>query len=211
METALLLWEACCISSLLRGAGTWVNISETTIKKFNQIQCWYLRLALQVGQGAPRASLLWNNQVLFMQLKVWKEQIMLVIHVRNLDDTSIAKQIYKEQKEKQYPGLALETRQICQNLNIEDCNETLLDKYKYSQLVIRALHSKNEQMLKLLAHGKCERINSEEFGKKEYISSKDIQSVRQQYRTRFGLLNFAGNYSNDNRFAKTNWLCLCSE
>ena len=35
--------------------------------------------------------------------------------------------------------------------------------------------------------------------------------MRQQYRTRFGLQNFAGNYSNDNRFAKTNWLCQCLE
>ena len=74
METALLLWEACCIPSLLHGAGTWVDISETTIKKLNQIQCWYLRLALQVGQGAPRASLLWDNQVLDMQLRIWKEK-----------------------------------------------------------------------------------------------------------------------------------------
>ena len=40
--------------------------------------------------------------------------------------------------------------------------------------------------------------------KKDYISSKDIAHVRQQYRTRFGLQNFAGKYSNDNRFAKTN-------
>ena len=78
-----------------------------------------------------------------MQLRVWKEQIMLVIHIRNLDDTSIAKQIYKEQKEKLFPGLALETRRICQNLNIDDCNDTLLDKYKYSHIVTRALHSKN--------------------------------------------------------------------
>ena len=51
-----------------------------------------------MGQVAPRASLLWENQVLFMKLRVWKEQIMLVIHIRHLDDTSIAKQIYKEQK-----------------------------------------------------------------------------------------------------------------
>ena len=211
METALLLWEACCIPSLLHGAGTWVDISETTIKKLTQIQFWFLRLALQVGQGAPKASLLWDNQVLFMQLRVWKEQIMLVMHIRNLDETSIANQIYKEQKEKQFPGLALETKIICQNLHIEDCNKTLLNKTKYSQIVTRALHIKNEQMLRLLAHGKCERINREEYGKKEYISSKDIQSVRQHYRTRFGLQNFAGNYSNDNRFAKTSWLCRCLE
>ena len=58
LETALLLWEAWCIPSLLHGAGTWGDIYKTTIKKLNQIQCWYLRLALQVGQGAPRATLL---------------------------------------------------------------------------------------------------------------------------------------------------------
>ena len=30
METALLLWEACCIPSLLSGAGTWTEISKQT-------------------------------------------------------------------------------------------------------------------------------------------------------------------------------------
>ena len=39
------------------------------------------------------------------------------------------------------------------------------------------------------------------------MSSKYILSVRQHYRTRIGLQNFAGNYSHDNRFAKTSWLC----
>ena len=47
-------------------------------------------------------------------------------------------------------------------------------------------------MLRLLAKGKCEKINSEEYGKKDYISTKDIASVRQQYWTRFGLQNLAG-------------------
>ena len=29
------------------------------------------------------------------------------------------------------------------------------------------------------------------------------------FRTRFGLQPFAGNYSNDKRFSRTNWLCRC--
>ena len=29
--------------------------------------------------------------------------------------------------------------------------------------------------------------------------------------TRFGLQAFEGNYANDKRFAKTNWLCRCEE
>ena len=29
------------------------------------------------------------------------------------------------------------------------------------------------------------------------------------FRTRFGLQPFAGNYSNDRRYYRTNWLCRC--
>ena len=61
METALLLWEACCIPSLLNGVGTWTDISVVTVKRLNQSQCWFLRLTLQVGPGAARASLLWDT------------------------------------------------------------------------------------------------------------------------------------------------------
>ena len=61
------------------------------------------------------------------------------------------------------------------------------------------------------AHGKCERINTETYGKKSYLHDKNIHQVRQLYRTRFGLQPFAGNYSKDKRFAKTQWLCKCGE
>ena len=75
METAILLWEACCIPSLLNGAGTWTDISAATIKKLNQLQCWYLRLALQVGPGAARASLLWDTACWDMDLRIWREKL----------------------------------------------------------------------------------------------------------------------------------------
>ena len=77
-----------------------------------------------------------------MQLRICKEKILLVLHLRNLDENSIARQIYKEQKSQQFPGLAMETKLICQNLNIEDCNKTLLDKTYYIKVVTKALHQK---------------------------------------------------------------------
>ena len=46
---------------------------------------------------------------------------------------------------------------------------------------------------------------------KKIIFQKNIYDVRQQYRTRFGLEKFAGNYSNDRRFASSEWLCRCKE
>ena len=44
---------------------------------------------------------------------------------------------------------------------------------------------------------------------KNTIFYKSIQEARLLYKTRVSMLPFAGNYPNDARFAKTNWLCLC--
>ena len=63
----------------------------------------------------------------------------------------------------------------------------------------------------MLAKGKCERIGDEKYGRKEYFKKKNIFNVRQHFRTKYGLQNFAGNYSNDKRFSRTDWLCKCRE
>ena len=73
MESALQLWEACCIPSLLHGAATWLDMTAATVQKLNTIQNWFLRLVLQVGPGAPVAALLWDSGVLDMELRVWRE------------------------------------------------------------------------------------------------------------------------------------------
>ena len=61
------------------------------------------------------------------------------------------------------------------------------------------------------AKGKCERISYEDYGRKEYIHKETIVNVRKTFCTKFGLLPFAGNYSHDRKFAKTNWLFKCKE
>ena len=56
---------------------------------------------------------------------------------------------------------------------------------------------------------KCERIFEEEYGRKGYIENKNIETVRDEYKSRFGMFPFAGNFTNDRRFARTEWLCRC--
>ena len=53
-----------------------------------------------------------------MSFRVWIEKILLVLAIRNLEEDTIASQIYKEQKLNNWPGLAIETKIICQKLNI---------------------------------------------------------------------------------------------
>ena len=54
-------------------------------------------------------------------------------------------------------------------------------------------------------------MTKEKYGKKDYINQKLIGDVRKWYKSRFGLLPFAGNFSHDNKFARSDWMCRCGE
>jgi hypothetical protein len=211
METALLLWEACCIPSYLSGAGTWVEISQQTENKLNAMQYWFIRLILQVGPGAPKASLLWDFGVMDMGLRVSIEKVMLAYHVINLEEETLAKRVYIEQCSNEWPGLAKEVGEICQELGVESVVKTTLSKAAYRTRLIKAANLKNEEIIKKQSDGKvkCERISREDYGKKDYIVNENITRVREKYKARFGMQPCAGNFSNDKRFASTNWLCRC--
>ena len=78
-------------------------------------------------------------------------------------------------------------------------------------MVKGAIETKNEAILKEQAENKskCCNIMKENYGKKEYMNEKKIEEVRLMFKSRVGLLPFAGNFSHDKRFSKTNWLCRC--
>jgi hypothetical protein len=97
METALILWEACCVPSMLHGAGTWVEITPETERRLNALQHWFVRLMLRVGPGAPTASLCWDTGLMDMGLRVWKEKLVMIQAIRNLGEDTLAKKIYNEQ------------------------------------------------------------------------------------------------------------------
>ena len=129
---------------------------------------------------------------------------MMIIHIRSLDAEAIASQIYQEQKDKNWSGLAEETRVISEALQIEDCNTTMLGKQKYRELVTKACHQKNEVRLRSKASKvKCARIQGEEYGRKTYLQENCIETTRDWFKTRFCLLPFAGNFSYNKKYAKT--------
>ena len=188
-----------------------IMITAKTEQRLNSIQRWFVRLILQVGPGAPLPSLYWDFEMLDMKLQVWREKVMMVVSLRGLKEEALAHRIYSEQKSNAWPGLCEETQKICLELNIEDCNTTKLSKCAYRKYVTKACHIKNEEWLRQQSEGKekCAKMAGEKYGKKKYVSQKIIHNVRHTYRSRFRLQPFAGNYSHDQRFAKTDFMCRC--
>ena len=131
--------------------------------------------------------------------------------VRRLGEETLAQQVYEEQRSQNWPGLAKETETICSELGIQSVHTTNLSAKEYRGIIVKACHLTNEVRLKKDAEGKdkCERIFREPYGRKEYVKNKQILNVRQAFKTRHGLQPFAGNFSHDMRFAKTDWLCRC--
>ena len=139
LETAMISWEACIIPSLLHSCSTWTQISRATENRLNNLQRWFVRLILQVPQSTPAPALTWETGLIDMRLRIWKEKLMLILHIsglnqtsflhiRSLEGTALANKIYNEQRKEGWPGLAKETKEICKELNIMDVNTTYLTK-----------------------------------------------------------------------------------
>ena len=162
-------------------------------------------------QGTPSAALTWETGLLEMGLRVKLEKLLLVLHIRTLDEESIARKVYEEQMLQSWPGLAAETAQICRDLDIEDVNSTNMSKKDFKMRAIEALKESDEKNLRLLAKKseKCDRIMADNYGRKEYFKNQNIHQTRKYFRTRVSMDRFAGNYSHDRSFARTGWMCHC--
>ena len=70
--------------------------------------------------------------------------------------------------------------------------------------MIDACHRKNEERIRSSIENskKCDRIKNEEYGRKLYFKEKNIKNVRELFKTRFGLTDFAGNYTKKQQIQK---------
>jgi hypothetical protein len=216
IDSALLLWEACCVPSILSGAGTWVEMTPAAVRRLEALQHWFLRLILRVGPGCPVASLRWETGLLSMELRVWIEKVLLVRHIKSLGEETLARTVFEEQRRMAWPGLAREAAEICKQLDIENINEmdTGRESNKvYRKFLVEKCRRLDEKRLRKLAEGKekCDRIMSDVYGKKTYMTAKTISEVRKHFYTRVRMQPFGGNYSKDNRFRRTEWLCRCKQ
>ena len=82
----------------------------------------------------------------------------------------------------------------------------------FRSLLLKACHSKNKERILEGASGvKCSHLKDGKYGRQSYLQDQTISQCRNWFRTRFGLRDFAGNYSHNRKFSKTNWMCRCSK
>ena len=207
--TAILLWESCAVPSLLYNCSTWIGIGRKEEEALAEIQDFHMRLILGSGPGAHKQSLRADFGVQSMQVRIWRQKLMLVHHLRSLSQEALASEMYEEQVRNNWPGLAREAEDICDQLGIENVNETRLSKSQYGQVVDAAIFYKEDEAMKreTSESTKMRVIRNERWGMKDYVKEGTLYSVRTTWEVRAFMLRVAGNYSHHTRYQATGWLC----
>ena len=81
-QSAIDIYESCIIPSLLTNAGTWVQMSEESVNRLDDLQDTFGRVLLSLPLSAPRASLRATLGLQAMKWRVWEAKILLVQAIR---------------------------------------------------------------------------------------------------------------------------------
>ena len=132
LAAAWVLWERAFIPSLLAGADTWLGDIQEAVKFCNTIQEFYWKTVLKVLDSCPKLALRCETFSRRIKWRIWEEKCLLVIRIQNLEEGSLAKQIYEEAENRGWPGLGKEVTDICREIQIPNINT-----HKVSKTVIQ--------------------------------------------------------------------------
>ena len=137
------------LPTLLYNAETWVEISREAEERLENIQLFYLRLVLRLPKGTPKPALLSETGLLGMKYRIWKKKGMLAHHIKNLDSSTLAKQVWTEQRSQHWPGLAKEVSSICAELGVDDVSTNIVEeKQALKTKISKACLALNDSKLK---------------------------------------------------------------
>ena len=204
LKCGLDIWELAMVPSLLNNSGTWMEISEKSIEKLDQLQNTFLQCMFAVSQSVPKPALCWDTATLTMQVRVEKSKLSLLHHIKNLEDTALAKQVYSEQKEREWPGLVAECKKIAKEWQIPDITESGQDqtKYEWKNLLKKEAKTQNCKILqeKIQRSSKLEKMKNENYGEKSYISEMKMHDARLHFSLRSRMFKCKMNFLNDPKY-----------
>ena len=212
LKVGLDIWESAYIPSLLNNSSTWMEIDDQTLNKLEEMQNTLYRSLLSVPHTTPKASLTWEVGGMMMKFRIMMSKLILVNHIMNLEDSSLAKQILNTQIAQDLPGLKCEAEKIIGDLGLPNCLTSKIQQKGWKLLVKKAISRANEAELreKMESYKKVNKevLQNEKFGPKDYLSNLPLSKARTLFKHKYGMtekvkMNFKGNAT----YARELWKC----
>jgi hypothetical protein len=101
-----------------------------------------------VPKSCPRAALRAQSGLLSIKYQIVIAKLSLLFHIRNMEDTALAKQIYNQQLLYNWPGLVKEGVKLCEELGIPDVTRVKASEKEFKGMIKEACRLKDEEELK---------------------------------------------------------------
>ena len=211
LVTALDLWERAIIPTLLNNSESWTEISQTAIKKLEELQNMFLRVILDTPFSTPKPALKWETGMAPMENRIMVKKLKFINSIKHQDDSVLSKEILQEQIRLQLPGLAKECVEICHRFGLDNITKNEVPVKEWKMKVDRASRTQAEVEMKeeieRKDYSKMKYVKNEEFKMKEYIKMKSIENARTMFRIRSSMVDVKFNYKNDKRYSHELWKC----
>ena len=185
-------------------------MDKQTEERLEDLQLFFVRLILRVPVSTPKAALRSETGLRSMKHRVEIEKLMLIHHIKNLNERCLARQVYDQQFKNNWPGLAPEASLICERLGVENVNHTDFTKNEFKRLVIKACRREDEVLLRSSMEGrtKTQDLVTESCSLKDYFREKSLARTREMFRIRTNMNDLKGNFKHDVRNVTGGILCV---
>ena len=142
-----------------------------------------------------------------MKFRIWNQKCQLVLQIKQLDEKSLARQIYEEAEEYNWPGLGKEVREICEEIQLPDINKYNIEKTQIRDAIYEA-HYKS--MISLFETSKkLQDIKGDDFrGFQKYFHDKNLANARFKFKIRCKMVEkVPGNFKNKYKFNEIGLNC----
>ena len=173
----------------------------------NKIQYFYWRLIPNVPESCPRLAILCESNAVDMKYRIWNEKCQLLARIKCLEEGALAKQIYKQAEENNWPGLGMEVKYICEQIQIEDINKYKVPKKEIQSAIFEA-HYKS-MLSQFETSKKLEDIKNDNFRQmQEYYKDKNLANARMKFKIRSKMVDkIPGNFKNRYKYNEEGLNC----
>ena len=212
IQSGLDYWEMAYLPSLINNCQTWTKISDSSIKMLEDLQNTMYQILLNVPRTCPKPALCWELGGIQMELRIVMSKLNFVWHLSNLDDKSLAKEIFVVQKEQKLPGLVRECLEWIDVLNLPNVLKERFSKTQWKKKVKEAIKKYNEADLREKMKKSSKLRNSEMIKEscelKPYLTNLTVNDSRHIFKKRTSMTQYVKmNYMNDIKNTRSLWKC----
>ena len=135
-----------------------------------------------------------------------------------MSDDSLAKQVFNEQIQNEWPGLTKEVKNICYEWCVRDVTKKWQSEPKaneWKEVLKKAAHVQNSKSLlkKMMKMSKLEEYidSEEEYEIKDYVKDLNMHDARVNFKLRSKMFPCKDNFRSDPVNVASKWLCKACE